>query len=163
MDILKLRAVKENSELIELKRLAYKHYHYELEQYYFLKNIESPFKNYSSPLKKIDIDTILNNHIKYILMNKDRLNIKHDLLNNNPANLEQTTYNKLVLCSYYLSFCWYIPFAQLYNYFCYSSKENDKTCIDVFIGRIRKLYESDNEELFKLFEIEITEKYKNKT
>jgi hypothetical protein len=160
MDFLKLKELKNDKELLELKELAYKHYHYELEQYYFLSNMKSQLKNYTTSYDCKDIDITLHNHINLILKEKELLNIKHDFLNNNPANFDQMTYYKLILCSYYLSFCWYIPLLQLYNYYYYSSLQNNKVNIDVFIGKIRKLYENDTEDQWQIFESEIIEKYK---
>ncbi len=161
MDFLKLKKVEKDNEIEELKRLAYMHYQFEIEQFYFLNNMESPLNKRRSFLKYTEVDSLLNNHINFILTNKENLKIKHDSLNHNPSNLDQMNYYKLILCSYYLSFCWYIPLNQLYNYFCFSTNENKNISIDVFIGKIRKLYDLDNDKQFKLFETEIINKFKN--
>jgi hypothetical protein len=160
MEFLKFENIgdKKREELVEL---AYKHYYFELDELYFTENLISPFgKLPFSECKKV-IDSMLIERIPKHTEGYNKVeNTSLFLFENNPANFDDLTCYKLLLCSEFLSFRWYIPYTSFYKFYYDTNKYNKDIDVDLFIAKIKELYEKDHDIQFAAFEKLTNLKYK---
>ena len=136
----------ENNKLIEL---AYDKYLDDLNVNY-LYIFKSTKAMYGKDWKD-KIDSILTDHISESLKNLDR---------NNPLKYDKIICYKLFLCSYLNPF-WEFKYQNLYKYFSYKLRDNNNLTIDIFVGKLITLFNTNNDAIYYFIHNLVNNKYGN--
>ncbi len=138
----------ENNKLIEL---AYDKYLDEL-NVNCLYIFESSKEMYGKDWKD-KIDSILLDQISDSLKSLDE---------NNPLKYDKIVCYKLFLCSYLNPF-WEFKYPNLYKYFSYKLKQDNTLTIDIFIGKLITLFNTNNDAIYYFIHSLVNNKYGNTT
>lgn len=133
-----------NSVLINL---AYDKYLDDLNviRYYIFENFKEKYENeWSNKIDSLILSEIASSFT--------------DLEDNNPLNHDKLVCYKLFLCSYLNPF-WEFKYPSLYRYYSYKLKQDSSLTVDIFIGKIITLFNTDNDAIYNFIKNMVNEKF----